>query len=141
MAAAASNVLRATMSDLLTEGAILPNKTGREALAFPCRRGWGVYERLVLPWLLDLAMQNSRLVNYRQKTIRAAWGFVLEIGIGSGLNLPIYRAAVDGVCGIDPSPELLHRASRRIGDARVPVLLVRASLSSFPSATAYSIRS
>jgi ubiquinone/menaquinone biosynthesis C-methylase UbiE len=66
---------------------------------------------------------------YRQQTIAAARGLVLEIGVGSGLNLPIYGPAVDRVCGIDPSPELLHRASKRIADARVPV---RASAERLP---------
>jgi ubiquinone/menaquinone biosynthesis C-methylase UbiE len=57
---------------------------------------------------------------------------VLEIGVGSGLNLPIYGPAVDRVCGIDPSPELLRLASQRLGDASVPVSLVRASAEQLP---------
>src|SRR5689334_10637270 len=94
----------------------------------------GIYEKLVLPCLLDLAMRNSSLAGYRQTTIGAARGRVLEIGIGSGFNLPVYGAAVDQVCGIDPSPELLDRASKRIADASVPVSLVRASAEQFPFA-------
>ncbi len=54
----------------------------------------GFYNKIVLPRLLDLAMRNSRLADYRQETIRAARGVVLEIGVGSGLNLPLYGAAV-----------------------------------------------
>jgi ubiquinone/menaquinone biosynthesis C-methylase UbiE len=77
-------------------------------------------------------MRNSRLASYRRKTIEAARGLVLEIGVGSGLNLPIYRAAVDRVYGIDPSPELLNRASKRLPDANVPVSLVRASAEQLP---------
>src|SRR6059058_2827218 len=96
----------------------------------------GFYEKLVLPRLLDLAMRNGRLAAYRQQTIGAATGLVLEIGSGSGLNLPLYGPAVDHVCGIDPSPELLHRASKRIADARVPVSLVRASAEQLPFSAA-----
>ena len=92
------------------------------------------YQKWVLPCLLDLAMRNSRLAGYRHATIKVARGRVLEIGVGSGLNLPIYGAAVDQVYGIDPSPELLDRASTRIGEARVPVLLVRASAEQLPFA-------
>ena len=92
----------------------------------------GFYEKLILPHLLDLTMRNSRLASYRRKTIEAARGLVLEIGVGSGLNLPIYRAAVDRVYGIDPSPELLNRASKRLPDANVPVSLVRASAEQLP---------
>jgi ubiquinone/menaquinone biosynthesis C-methylase UbiE len=57
---------------------------------------------------------------------------VLEIGVGSGLNLPIYGPAVDRVCGIDPSPELLRLASKRSVDASFPVSLVRASAEELP---------
>ena len=61
---------------------------------------------------------------------------MLEIGVGSGLNLPLYGPAVDQVCGIDPSPELLDRARERTADARVLVSLVRASAEQLPFADA-----
>src|SRR5215212_9536608 len=101
-----------------------------------CHCTMRVYEKWILPRLLDLAMRNSRLGGYREQTIGAARGLVLEIGVGSGLNLPMYGPAVDRVCGIDPSPELLDRASKRIADARVPVSLVRASAEQLPIADA-----
>jgi ubiquinone/menaquinone biosynthesis C-methylase UbiE len=94
----------------------------------------GIYQRVVLPWLLDLAMRNSQLAGYRRETIGAARGAVLEIGVGSGLNLPLYDPAVGQVYGIDPSPELLDRAGQRIADARVPVSLIRASAEQLPFA-------
>ena len=96
----------------------------------------GFYEKRIVPWLLDLAMRNRRLAVYRQQVVGRARGRVLEIGVGSGLNLPLYGPAVDGVCGIDPSPELLHRAYRRIADAHVPVSLVRAAAEQLPFADA-----
>src|SRR6266567_3960070 len=92
----------------------------------------GIYQRVVLPWLLDLAIRNSRLAGYRQDAIRAACGFVLEIGVGSGLNLPLYGPAVNRVCGIDPWRELLDRAQTRIVTARIPVSLVVASAEQLP---------
>ena len=92
----------------------------------------GFYDTMVLPRLLDLVMRNKQLMGYRHQTIGAARGHVLEIGVGSGLNLPIYGSAVDQVCGIDPSPELLNHASERLPSARVPVLLVRASAEQLP---------
>ena len=92
----------------------------------------GFYEKLVVPRLINMAMRNTRLASYRQETIGAARGLVLEIGVGSGLSLPIYSPAVDRVCGIDPSPELLRLASQRLGDASVPVSLVRASAEQLP---------
>ena len=92
----------------------------------------GLYKKLVVPRLIDLAMSDSRLAVYRQITIEAARGRVLEIGVGSGLNLPLYGAAVDRVCGIDPALELLDLACKRMADAHVPVSLVRASAEQLP---------
>jgi ubiquinone/menaquinone biosynthesis C-methylase UbiE len=87
----------------------------------------GFYGRLILPRLLDLAMRNRGLDRYRQRAIASARGLVLEIGVGSGLNLALYGPAVERVCAIDPAPELLRLASSRVGDAPVPASLVRAS--------------
>jgi ubiquinone/menaquinone biosynthesis C-methylase UbiE len=96
----------------------------------------GVYERWILPRLLDLAMRNRLLDDYRQRTIETARGLVLEIGVGSGLNLPLYSWPVDRVCGIDLSPELLRLAHERTADAVVPVSLLRASAEHLPFAVA-----
>jgi len=84
-----------------------------------------LYEKVVVPWLIELAMRNQQLMGYRRQTIKAAHGLVLEIGVGSAMNLPLYSSDVDRVCGIDPSPALLDRASKRIADAHVSVSLVR----------------
>ena len=58
-------------------------------------------------------MGQKQLVPFRRRVIGAAAGRVLEIGIGSGLNLPHYRPAVRAVIALDPSPELLRIARRR----------------------------
>ncbi len=92
----------------------------------------GLYHSRILPRLLDLTMQNRRLGPYHQRVIGAARGVVLEVGVGSGLNLPLYNRAVDCVCAIDPSPELLRRAGTRIADAAVPVSAPRASAEQLP---------
>src|SRR5207253_2660880 len=68
----------------------------------------GIYNRHILPRLLDLAMRNRRLASYRARAITAARGFVLEIGVGSGLNLALYGSTVERVCAIDPAPKLLR---------------------------------
>jgi ubiquinone/menaquinone biosynthesis C-methylase UbiE len=52
---------------------------------------------------------------------------VLEVGIGSGLNLASYRSGADEVYGVDPSIELLAKANDRLDSARVPVKLVEGS--------------
>ena len=96
----------------------------------------GVYERWILPRLLDLSMRNRLLDHYRQRTIETARGLVLEVGVGSGLNLRFYSRTVDRVCGIDLSPELLRLAHTRTADTLVPVSLLRASAEHLPFAVA-----
>ena len=95
-----------------------------------------VYERWILPRLLDLAMRNRALDSYRQRTIETARGLVLEVGVGSGLNLPLYGPAVARVVALDLSPELLRLAHERKVDAIVPVSLIRASAEHLPFADA-----
>ena len=78
----------------------------------------GLYARYLLPRLTDLTMSRKLLLPYRQRVISGAAGRVLEIGIGSGLNLPLYGDAVEEVIGVDVSPELLaiaERAAKRRG--------------------------
>ncbi len=93
-----------------------------------------LYSRWILPRLLDLSMRNRLLDDYRQRTIETARGLVLEVGVGSGLNLRFYSRAVDRVCGIDTSLELLRLARHRDADALVPVSLLRASAEHLPFA-------
>jgi ubiquinone/menaquinone biosynthesis C-methylase UbiE len=94
----------------------------------------GLYEHWIVPRLLDLAMRNRLLHHYRHQTIETAQGLVLEVGVGSGLNLPLYGPAVIRVVAVDPSPELLRLASKRTADAIVPVSLLRASAEHLPLA-------
>ena len=61
------------------------------------------YTDRVLPHLLNRAMRHKDLAGYRRRVVPAARGRVLEIGIGSGLNLPFYAANVSEVVGLDPS--------------------------------------
>jgi ubiquinone/menaquinone biosynthesis C-methylase UbiE len=70
----------------------------------------GVYQEHILPHLINLAMRNRQLVPYRQRVISGAEGRVLEIGVGSGLNLPFYSQNVREVIGLEPSRKLLDLA-------------------------------
>lgn len=73
----------------------------------------GFYAKYVLPRLIDLAMRNKDTARLRAESIPHARGEVLEIGIGSGLNLPFYSAEVQRVYGVDPSLELQQMARKR----------------------------
>jgi len=91
-----------------------------------------LYSHWMLPYLIDLTMRQKRLAPFRQRVVRQAHGRVLEVGIGSGLNLPFYDRGADWVCGIDPSPELLGLARKRIREAGVATRLVRGSSEALP---------
>jgi SAM-dependent methyltransferase len=90
-----------------------------------------LYQNHVLPFVIHLAMSNRELAEYRQRTISAARGSVLEIGIGSGLNLSRYNREVSGICGIDPSAGLLAKAA---GQGITKAFLVRGSAGTLPFA-------
>lgn len=90
------------------------------------------YSRWVLPRLIDWTMRSSELMPYRERLVPLARGCVLEIGVGSGLNLPFYGDQVGYVIGLDPSPELLRRAGRLVVRTGRPVRLVRAEAEALP---------
>jgi ubiquinone/menaquinone biosynthesis C-methylase UbiE len=94
------------------------------------------YQRQVLPRLVHLAMRQATLLPFRKRVIAAAEGRVLEVGIGSGLNLPLYGPSVRAIIGLEPSPELLLMAHGRAASAPVPVELLEASAESVPLETA-----
>lgn len=73
----------------------------------------GLYARYVLPRLIDLAMRNKESARLRAEWLPNAHGEVLEIGVGSGLNLPFYSEHVRRVFGVDPSAELQRMARRK----------------------------
>ena len=93
-----------------------------------------LYERYLLPPILDFVMRQDQLQEYRQAVITAASGRVLEIGVGSGLNFSFYRKEADTVIGLDPSPRLLAMARRRAAAAGVRAIFVQASATAIPLA-------
>ncbi len=81
----------------------------------------GMYTKYVLPRFIDLAMRNKDTTRVRADWVPHARGNVLEVGIGSGLNLPFYSAEVSRVYGVDPSPELQKLARKRMADQTINV--------------------
>lgn len=80
------------------------------------------YERHILPRLLDLGCSSPQVRTLRQQVLPAAEGRVIEVGLGSGLNLPFYDPSkVSEVIGVDPAAAILRRAEGRIAAASVPV--------------------
>ncbi len=77
----------------------------------------------------DEIADNYNLVDYiipdswRRKATKAAYGRVLEVGIGTGLNLPFYSASCTEIVGIDVSPRMLEKAKKKAADCSISVSL------------------
>lgn len=81
-----------------------------------------VYENYVLPHLIHLACGTKPVRKQREKVVPAASGRVLEIGMGSGLNLPYYdRKRVERLWGLEPSEGMRRKAEKRIRRTDMPV--------------------
>lgn len=87
----------------------------------------GFYHDHILPWAVHLSMRSKELGELRRAVLPAARGRVLELGVGSGLNLPLYDGDVTSVIGIDPSERLLAMARSRAPQAPCAVELVAGS--------------
>jgi ubiquinone/menaquinone biosynthesis C-methylase UbiE len=94
------------------------------------------YRRFIVPPLVELAMRQRALHPVRERVVAAADGRVLEVGAGSGLNLPLYGPLIRYVVALEPSPQLLRRARRRAATAAAPVELVEGSAEALPLADA-----
>jgi ubiquinone/menaquinone biosynthesis C-methylase UbiE len=92
----------------------------------------GFYNDHILPHVINLAMRNRELLSYRQRIVPSAYGRVLEIGIGSGLNLPLYGPAVDEILGLDPSARLLRMAQATANRSNIPVTFMNGSAQAIP---------
>lgn len=82
------------------------------------------YEKRVLPRIINKVLDNKHTREVRQRVAGGLSGDVLEIGFGSGLNLPHLPAAVTSFKAVDPSGEAAKLASSRIEAAHVPVEFV-----------------
>ena len=87
----------------------------------------GFYENRILPRLIDLGCGQEPVAKQRQKVVPQAQGRVLEVGMGSGLNLPFYDPSrIEFVWGLEPSEAMRRRAQpndlRRKRDQ--PIVLV-----------------
>jgi ubiquinone/menaquinone biosynthesis C-methylase UbiE len=90
------------------------------------------YNDRILPHVINLAMRNRELDPYRERVISQAHGRVLEIGIGSGLNLALYGQRVEEIVGLDPSARLIDMAQDAANHSKIPVILITGSAQAIP---------
>jgi len=93
----------------------------------------GLYSRFVLPRVINLACSAKPTMRQREKIVPSARGRVLEVGIGSGLNLPFYDVAkVERVFGLDPSPEITRMAAQAAAEVPFDVEFISAGSEEIP---------
>lgn len=80
----------------------------------------GLYAKYFLPWFLNREMGSPDFNATRQKVVAGARGTVLEIGFGSGYNLPFYKN-IEKLYALEPSQELYEYSKERIGSVSFPV--------------------
>ena len=85
----------------------------------------GLYDRYILPPLINLACSSKPNMRQREKVVPLAEGEVLEIGVGSGLNLPFYDTGkVRKVWGLEPSEGMRRLARKKLAGSKLEVEMI-----------------
>ncbi len=92
-----------------------------------------VYQEYILPHLINCACGNKAIKKQREKVVPLAHGAVLEIGVGSGLNLPFYRNdQVSKIWGLEPSSGMRNKAAANLRQTQIPFEWLEAHSESIP---------
>src|SRR5664279_2362809 len=83
--------------------------------------GMRFYTDQVVPRVLDVAMSRRELTAIRARVAASLDGDVLDVGFGSGLNVPHYPAVVTRVRAVDPATVGRRLAAKRVASSGVPV--------------------
>ena len=93
----------------------------------------GLYDKYVLPKMVHFACGQKPSMKQREKIIPLAKGAVLEIGIGSGLNIPYYQAhQIDHLWGIDPSRDMWAIAEKNARERHLDAEFIETGAESIP---------
>ena len=90
------------------------------------------YRDHILPRLIHLAMQREEFAPYRERAVATATGRILEVGIGSGANLPFYGAGAHEIVGLEPSSRLAAMARQAAIHTPLPLTVIEASAEAIP---------
>lgn len=80
-----------------------------------------IYSRVIFPCFYDRIMDKPLWAKYRQEQLAAVEGEILEIGVGTGLNLPHYPPHIRRIVTVDPNPGMNKRLQRRIDQTGMEV--------------------
>lgn len=92
----------------------------------------GLYGDVIFPAIFDLGMRKPHIEVRRRAVLEPVAGRVLEIGVGTGLNLPCYPAGVDRVVTVEPNPGMNKRLARRAEASGVAIEQHRIAGESLP---------
>ena len=81
----------------------------------------GFYSNYLFPWLCELTLNNPDVAGQRRQLLSSVVGSVLEIGFGTGLNLPYYPPDICKITTVDPNPGMSRKAQRRIKESLIEV--------------------
>jgi ubiquinone/menaquinone biosynthesis C-methylase UbiE len=90
----------------------------------------GVYSTHIFPRILDWSLGTQLIKEERRTALAPLYGHVLEIGFGTGLNLPCYPPQVTRLTTLDTEQMLVERVAKRIKDAHMPITQVKLDASS-----------
>ncbi len=93
----------------------------------------GIYEKYVMPKLVHFTCGLKPTMKQREKVVPLAEGRVLEIGIGSGLNIPFYAAhKIKHLWGLDPSSEMWSIARKNAAQHHIDVEFIQSGAEAIP---------
>jgi len=92
--------------------------------------GW--YTRHIFPRLMDRILRRPNFQRERRRALAPAYGEVLEVGFGTGLNLPHYPPTVISLIALDPVLALQPRVAQRLAAAPMPVICVQGTAEKMP---------
>lgn len=95
-----------------------------------------MYSTYIFPRLMDWVLRGERFQLERRLLLAPARGMVVEIGFGTGLNLPHYPRTVTALHTVDPAPLLPDRVAQRVARTPFPVHIQHVSAEGLPYADA-----
>lgn len=81
----------------------------------------GLYEDKILPRIVEFTCGNSGMDRYRSRAVEGLFGTIVEVGFGSGFNVPLYPLDVEKVWVVEPSELARSRAQERIGNSHAQI--------------------